>query len=206
MADSILPDGARSNGLPARQWVIVTATTPLITDNLLVALREAGIAAYSLPFLDDSVYRGLSLNSPLYHQIFVDRNQRELAAEVVAREQAELAQLTGSSNTEFDRIVSQLDSFPTTSYLDGLDESDESDHYEPPLPEPIPKVSRTTRLALFGVLGGPLLIAVIALTGIDPIGIGAWLGLIAFVAGFVTLLTRAKEHNEDEDPGGGAVV
>ncbi len=203
MADSILPDGARSNGLPARQWVIATATTPLITDHLLIALREAGIAAYSLPFLDDSVYRGLSLNSPLYHQIFVDRNQRELAGEIIAREQAELAQLTGSPDTEFNRIVSQFDSFPTTSYLDELDESD---HYEPPLPEPIPKVSRTTRLALFGVLGGPFLVAVIALTGIDPIGIGVWPGLIAFVAGFVTLLTRAKEHNEDEDPGGGAVV
>jgi len=206
MTDSTLPDGARSNGLPARQWVIVTATTPPIADNLLVALREAGIAAYSLPFLDDSVYRGLSLNSPLNHQVFVDRSQRERAVEIVAREQAELAQFTGSSTAEFDRIVSQLDLAPPTSYLDELDELNELDHYEPPLPEPIPKIGRATRWALFGVLGGPLLMTLIALTGIDPIGIGAWLGLAAFVAGFAALLMQAKEHNEDEDPDGGAVV
>ena len=67
MSEPILPDGARSNGLTALDWIVVAATTPPIADNLLVALRQSGIAAFSLPQIDESVYRGLSLTSPLNH-------------------------------------------------------------------------------------------------------------------------------------------
>ena len=201
MSESLLPDGARSNGLVANDWFIVAATTPPIADNLLVALREAGIAAFSLPQVDDSVYRGLSLTSPLNHRVFVDRNKREVAATIVAKERSEIEQMTGA--TDFEQIVSQLSMPSASTYLDDLEKYD---HFEPGAPEPLPKFSKPTRLALIGVLGGPLLMTVIALTHIDPTGFGTWLGLFGFVAGFVTLLWRAKDSGEPGPPDDGAVV
>lgn len=201
MSESLLPDGARSNGLIANDWVVVTATTPPIADNLLVALREAGIAAFSLPQVDDSVYRGLSLSSPLNQRVFVDRSKREVATAIVEKEQSEFERMTGTS--DFERIVSQLSMPPASTYLDELEKFD---HFEPPMPEPLPKISRPTRIALIGVLGGPLLMTVITLTHIDPTGFGTWLGLAGFVAGFVALLWRAKDPDEPEPPDGGAVV
>jgi hypothetical protein len=201
MSEPILPDGARSNGLVALDWIVVAATTPPIADNLLVALRQSGIAAFSLPQVDESVYRGLSLTSPLNHRVFVDRSKREIAAALVAKEQSEMAAMSGG--TEFEQIVSRLSMPSASNYLDDLDRED---HFEPAAPEPLPKFSRPTRLALIGVLGGPALMTLIALTNIDPTGFGTWLGLFGFVAGFVTLLWRAKDSDEPLPPDGGAVV
>jgi hypothetical protein len=201
MTDSLPPDGARTNGLSASDWIVVASTTPPIADNLLVALREAGIAAYTLPHVDDSVYRGLSLNSPLNQKIFVDRNKRAVAEEIVSKERAEFEQITGT--TEFDEIVSQLTTPPVSTYLDELDRFD---HFEPPAPESLPSFSKATRIALLGVIGGPLLLVINAITSFDSTGFATWLGLSGFVAGLVALLLRTKDSDEPEPPDGGAVV
>jgi hypothetical protein len=193
MTDSLPPDGARTNGLSASDWIVVASTTPPIADNLLVALREAGIAAYTLPHVDDSVYRGLSLNSPLNQKIFVDRNKRAVAEEIVSKERAEFEQITGT--TEFDEIVSQLTTPPVSTYL-----------FEPPAPESLPSFSKATRIALLGVIGGPLLLVINAITSFDSTGFATWLGLSGFVAGLVALLLRTKDSDEPEPPDGGAVV
>lgn len=201
MSESTLPEGARSNGLIANDWIVVTATTPPIADNLLVALRESGIAAFSLPQVDDSVYRGLSLTSPLAQRVFVDRSKREIAAAIVEKEQSEIEQMSGT--TDFDQIVSQLTMPSATTYLDELERFD---HFEPDAPEPLPKFSRATRIALVGVIGGPSLLAFMAVTHLDPTGFGTWLGLGGFLAGFVALLLRTKNQEDQEPPDGGAVV
>ena len=200
MSDSPLPEGARSNGLLAEEWVVVTATSPPVADNLLVALRESGIAAYSLPQIDDSAYRGLSLSSPLSHRVFVDRSKREAADAIVVKEQSEI-ELTPM--TDFDQIVAQLSMPSASSYLDDLDRLD---HFEPPEPEPLPKFARPTRIALLGVFGGPLLLVFLGITHFDPTGFGTWLGLGGFIAGLIALLLRTKNPDETEPPDGGAVV
>lgn len=201
MTESRLPEGARSNGLFAENWVVVAATTPPIADNILVALREVGIAAYSLPNVEDSVYRGLSLESPLAQRICVDADKREVATMIVAKEKAEV--IESKKTTEFDEIVSQLSMPSASSYLDVLDQLD---HYEPEPPGPLPKFSRATRISLIGVIGGPILLVLMAITNLDPTGFGTWLGLGGFVAGLVGLLMRTKDDNDEEPPDGGAVV
>lgn len=196
MNESPLPAGARSNGLFANEWVLVTDTTPPIADNLLLALREVGIAAYSLPQTDDSVYPGLWQTSPLTQRVFVDRTKREIGSSIVVKEQAEL-----NGTADFAEIIGQF--IPKTNYLDDLDRFD---HFEPIAPDPLPKLHRTTRVALVGVIGGPLLLAVTAVTNIDPTGFGTWLGLGGFLAGFVALLLRTKDSPDEEPPDSGAVI
>jgi hypothetical protein len=201
MTESLPPEGARTNGLSASDWIVVAATTPPIADNLLVALREAGIAAFTVPQVDDSVYRELSLNSPLNQKVFVDRSKQKIAAEIVTKERAEIERMAGT--TDFDEIVSQLSMPSATTYLDELDRLD---HFEPPVPESLPNFSKATRIALLGVIGGPLLLIVNAVTQIDTTGFATWLGLTGFVAGLVALLFRTKDSDEQEPPDGGAVV
>jgi len=201
MSEPHLPEGARSNGLLAADWVVVAATSPPIADNLLVALRESGIAAFALPQVDDSVYRGLSLSSPLAQRLFVDREKSEIAATIVAREQSDIEESSG--RTDFDRIVAQLSMPSATTYLDELDRLD---HFEPEAPGPLPQLSRATKIALLGVIGGPILLVLIAITHFDPTGFGTWLGVGGFLAGSVALLLRTKNPEDPLPPDGGAVV
>jgi len=202
VTNAVPPDGARSNGLPATIWSLIATATPPIADNLLVALREGGIAAFSLPETGDSIYRGLSLDSPLGQKIYVDQSKRKLALEIVASEQSEWPESTNIS--DFEAIVSQLSMPSGTTYLDELDRLD---HFEPPEPEPLPRFQKSTRIALLGALGGPLLLAANALTQFDPTGFATWLGLFGFVAGLAALLLQTRNPDEDDDdPESGAVV
>lgn len=81
------------------------------------------------------------------------------------------------------------------------------DHYEPPLPPPLPATDTLTKWAWAGLLGAPtffLLAAVLQL----PVGNGAaLLALAAFVGGFVTLVVRMRDRPPPESGGDdGAVV
>ena len=84
---------------------------------------------------------------------------------------------------------------------------DDGGHYEPPPPPPLPAMDRITRLAWTGALGGPLLLLLAALVGLELAG---WVGLLAigaFVAGFVTLVARMQDRPPtDTGPDDGAVV
>jgi hypothetical protein len=80
-------------------------------------------------------------------------------------------------------------------------------HYVPPVPPPLETPDTIARFAWTGALGGPLLLFFAAATGIDLAG---WVGvgaLLAFVAGFVTLVARMKDRPPtDSGPDDGAVV
>ena len=77
------------------------------------------------------------------------------------------------------------------------DEPVDDGHYVPPPPPPLPAQDTVSRFAWAGVVGGPGLLMVDALFGL---GLPAWLGLlamVAFVAGFVTLVARMKDRRDD---------
>jgi hypothetical protein len=80
-------------------------------------------------------------------------------------------------------------------------------HYEPPPPPPLPRTDAVGRFAWAGALGGPGLLFFATAAGIDLAG---WVGvgaLLAFVAGFVTLVARMKDRPPtDTGPDDGAVV
>jgi hypothetical protein len=80
---------------------------------------------------------------------------------------------------------------------DFVDNWEDEGHFVPPPPPEIPEGTPIKRLAWAGVLGGPLIILLIALTGWDPpsiVGISAGL---ATLAGFVTLVWQLPEARED---------
>jgi len=84
---------------------------------------------------------------------------------------------------------------------------DPEDHFEPPPPPPLPQVDPVTRFAWAGALGGPLLIVLAALAGFPLAGWVGLLALVAFMAGFVTLIARMKDRPPtDSGPDDGAVV
>ncbi len=81
------------------------------------------------------------------------------------------------------------------------------DHFEPPTPPPLPSVDPVTRFAWAGALGGPVVLVLAALAGLPLSGWVGFLALVAFMAGFVTLVARMKDRPpSDSGPDDGAVV
>ncbi|WP_344469211.1 hypothetical protein [Kitasatospora kazusensis] len=87
-------------------------------------------------------------------------------------------------------------------------EDPDEGHFVPPEPPPLPPADTTAKFAWLAVLGGPALLLFDALFWREVSGWPAWVGVSAFLGGFVTLVVRMKDHDEDEppDPTGGAVV
>jgi hypothetical protein len=83
---------------------------------------------------------------------------------------------------------------------------DPDDHFQPPPPPPLPDIDRVGRFAWAGALGGPLVLVLAALAGLRLDGWVGLLALVAFMAGFVTLVVRMKPRNPDSGPDDGAVV
>lgn len=116
-----------------------------------------------------------------------------------------------SGQIDFDAATSSLqinDPKPPDAFIDELLEPNglESDRYHPPEPPPIPRPSDViSRFAWAGALGGPVLLVIATLLSLGSFIAG--LGVIAFVAGFITLVARMEDRGSADDrPDGGAVV
>ena len=105
-------------------------------------------------------------------------------------------------NAEFESIVStlSLDESTGSSYLDQLDEIDESDNFIEPNPD-LPRIKeRANRIAVIALIVGPLWVIAAAVFNFDPFGIEPWPGLLATTGGLATLLYRwnlTREEGED---------
>lgn len=83
-----------------------------------------------------------------------------------------------------------------------------SDHYRPPMPEPVRVNDPIKALALGGVIGAPLLFVFVGMIlAYEPPLIGAVCAVV-FVASFVTLFVRADRNRAPIDDGwdNGAVL
>ncbi|MFD0528020.1 hypothetical protein ACFQ1I_14215 [Kitasatospora arboriphila] len=89
-----------------------------------------------------------------------------------------------------------------------LQEDPDEGHFVPPEPPPLPKADTTAKFAWLAVLGGPALLLIDTVVWHEVVGWPAWVGVTAFLGGFVTLVARMKDKDDDEpdDPMGGAVV
>ncbi len=81
----------------------------------------------------------------------------------------------------------------------------ELEEFVPPDPGPLPRGDLLSRTAWAGVIGGPLflLIAVIAWRSAPPLL--ELLASVAFVGGFVILVSRMPKHRDDDDDDGAVV-
>jgi hypothetical protein len=82
---------------------------------------------------------------------------------------------------------------------------DDEERYVPPDPPPITSTDLASRLAWLGVLGGPLVLLLAALTWSRLPTLVVILALAAFVGGFITLVARLP-RDRDDGPDDGAVV
>ncbi|MEU2619339.1 hypothetical protein ABZ642_14430 [Streptomyces sp. NPDC007157] len=129
----------------------------------------------------------------------------EDAAEPGAAEEPRPAQPLGSS-VSFAPGVGPRDYTAPEPSEDDFDDDDEG-HFVPPEPPPLPDSDTTARFAWLGVVGGPILLLLAVLLGWDMTWWLATLGIGGFLGGFVTLVTRMKtDDDQDDDPGRGAVV
>jgi hypothetical protein len=86
------------------------------------------------------------------------------------------------------------------------DEHDLDDEgFVPPDPPPLPRGDLISRLAWGAVIGGPVFLLVAALAWRTLPAVLLLVALLAFVAGFVTLVARMPAEHPD-DPDDGAVV
>jgi hypothetical protein len=84
---------------------------------------------------------------------------------------------------------------------------DPEDHFQPPAPPPVPVPDTVGRFAWAAVLGGPLFLLLGTIFHWDISGWPGFLGLAAFVGGFVTLVARMKDRPPtDSGYDDGAVV
>ncbi|MGN6243487.1 MAG: hypothetical protein ACTHQ3_07405 [Motilibacteraceae bacterium] len=83
----------------------------------------------------------------------------------------------------------------------------DDDHYVPPPPPPLPRTDAVTRWAWTGLVGVPAAAVVVSLLGWQLDGWMLVFVALSFIAGFVTLVARMKDHPPvDDGPDDGAVV
>ncbi len=89
------------------------------------------------------------------------------------------------------------------------DEGDASgdvvDHFVPPAPAPIPRGDRVSRLAWAGVISGPAGLITMTIFSWQPSDELLFIAVMAFIAGFATLVARLRGHHPN-DPDNGAVL
>jgi hypothetical protein len=84
---------------------------------------------------------------------------------------------------------------------------DDHDRFVPPDPPPLPRGDLATRLAWAGVAGGPVFLLLAALFWRELPQMLLMAAVVAFIAGFVTLVLRMpRDRSSSDDDDDGAVV
>lgn len=89
------------------------------------------------------------------------------------------------------------------SLIDGLDGEDESDSYQMPDPPKLPRPTLVSALSWIGAIGAPLLLLLAAVFWRTAPALLIGGAVVAFIAGFISLVFRMPERDEDDD---GAVL
>jgi hypothetical protein len=93
-----------------------------------------------------------------------------------------------------------LDESTHSTYLDQLEDIDDSERFVAPDPK-LPRIKdKVNRIAVLALIFGPVWILAAAVIGFDPFGIEPWPGLLATTGGLATLLYRwnlTREEGED---------
>ncbi|SOC50761.1 hypothetical protein SAMN05660748_3520 [Blastococcus aggregatus] len=219
--------GRRDNGLQATSWSPLRDVDPRVGEHLLDLLEAAGIAAYLDPSADVGPYtREVSLPSPPSDRLFVDRGRTSEARALVdqhadehPRRSAEPAPAHADldEDAEWSRIVAAFEAEhgsaavterpsdappPPPHEVSVLDLPEE--HFEPPPPPPVPVLAPHALYAGLLVLLGLVLIATPGTLRLSA-DLGLVLGVAAIAGGAAMLVSRMRDHSEN-DGDDGAVV
>jgi hypothetical protein len=221
----------RSNGLTAADYAPLAVLGRSVAADALLALRDAGVAAYAVHSDMDEDGR------PDRATLFADRTALERARAVVrelAPEAVVPAETPQVDEVAWQQIVSGFSATAaeprrretTDEETDDLSGDvralrgdqppsaephplvrDDDDHFVPGPPPPPPHLDLVSRLAWAGVFGGPLLLLAAALVSWTPPGFVVMLCVLGFVGGMTTLVIRMKDGPpRDGGPDDGAVI
>jgi hypothetical protein len=85
--------------------------------------------------------------------------------------------------------------------------AEDEDHFVPPPPPPLPQARPATKWAIASMIGGVAMLVVSTSTDVQDASVLAFLGVVALVAGFVTLVVNMRDTPPtDSGPDDGAVV
>jgi hypothetical protein len=134
--------GRRDNGLDAAAYIPLADVDPRVGEHLLDVLRLAGVPAYLEPSADVEPYtRTLALPSPPTDRLWVDREQRAAAREIVEAESAEahappLRPETGCADDRPSRGLADLDEERAWEEIVAAFDTDAATSPVPPWPVP----------------------------------------------------------------------
>ncbi|TDD66723.1 hypothetical protein E1262_21345 [Jiangella aurantiaca] len=94
---------------------------------------------------------------------------------------------------------------PASGGIDDAAAEEAANHFVPPVPAPIPRGDRIQRLAWAAVIAPPIALIIVAIMSWRPSDEIVLFAVVAFVAGFVTLVARMRGHHPN-DPDDGAVI
>lgn len=106
-------------------------------------------------------------------------------------------------DAEFESMVANLslDESSHSTYLDALGEVEELEKFAAPNPK-LPKIqNKINRIAIMGLVGGPIISILAGILNFDPFGAEPWPGVLATVGGLGTLLYRWNLTREEGDDG-----
>lgn len=222
----------RGNGLSAAAYVAVVDLDPESADVLLLTLADHGVAAYASVSPEppdqgpavDRIYVDTAaeqLARSLVNEQLATVN-RSIDDEAAAFEALDVDAAFAAIVAGFDQAPSpvpppaaqeQPGSDPTLGWGDlvraqppPVPADDPEDRYIPPPPPPLPEADLVTRFGWAGVVGGPTMLFGAALFNWE---VESWLLLlaaIAFLGGFVALVSRLDPDRDSDDPDNGAVV
>jgi hypothetical protein len=274
--------GRRDNGLDAERYIPLLDVDPRVGEHLLDVLRLAGVPAYLEPSIDlDPSTRATSLPSPPTDRLWVDRDRRETARDIVTAEtaagqaaqpepdrggrpgcgaagragQPENGPSHGLPDPDEERawrdiiahynqdlpadagpavlppwpVAEDLDrpvggptegggqpgpgrsrhqprkaEEPSRHPADDAEPTDPEEHYIPPAPPPMPRLSRQAVLALVLIAAGALMLLGPQVLGLsDQAGLA--LGVVALLSAGALLVLRLRKDRYD-DPDDGAVL
>jgi hypothetical protein len=219
----------RDNGLRAASYDRLVDVQTHLVEGLLDRLREGEVAAYSAPTPGQRGPYGDTVppSSPS-DSVWVDSSRRAEARAMADHYLDEVAAELAWAGIVADYEREPADRVPRWPASEDVDPdakraspadattrpappprraADDEEHFEPPPPPPLPEFDRITRYAWAGALGGPLVLVLAALLGVPLSGWVGFLALLAFMAGFVTLVARMLDRPPtDSGPDDGAVV
>jgi hypothetical protein len=210
--------GARDNGLRAGNYVQLSELDPRVADDVLLTLREHGIAAYVMP-ASGTVGGSMETRLPTrpMARLYVDDQRVEQARRLVDEQPAELSDMEPSPDFEasWQQVLTSLQSSPAQmtapwpereelslpererDYVDPAELAEE--HFVPPPAPPLPRLRKTTLGALATMAFA--IFVMVTEPGGRLLSVLAFCVFVAAAASLIYNMRQGPPTDSDEDDG-----
>jgi hypothetical protein len=213
--------GARDNGLRAGNYVQVRELDPRVTDDVLLTLRDHGIAAYVTP-AEGTVGGSMETRLPTrpMARLYVDDQRVDDARQLVDEQPAQSSDTEPSPDFEesWQQVLTSLQSSPAQMTSPWPEREDltlaererdyqdpvelEEEHFVPPPPPPLPRLRRAT----WGALATMAFALFVMVTDSGGRALSVLAFFVFVAAGASLIYNMRQEPPSDSDVDDGAVV